>query len=80
MGIARLDISAVSLLLTFTEHTRVRPERLVSLVRKNPGRYRFVSERKLKVKVNSRSALDSLLEAKKIIPELEPAEADLEPQ
>ena len=72
MGIARLDVSAGALLLTFTEHTKVKPERLVSLARKNPGRYRFLSEQKLKIKVKSRSPLDSLLEAKEIVPELEP--------
>jgi transcription-repair coupling factor (superfamily II helicase) len=78
LGIARLDVSAGGLLLTFAEHTRVKPERLVSLARENPGRYRFLSEQKLKIKVKGRSPLDSLLEAQEVIPELVPDEGDLE--
>ncbi len=77
IGIARLDISAGSLVLTFGEHPRVKPERLVNLVRTDPGRYRFLSEKKLRIKIDGRTPLDSLLEAKRIIPELEAEEADL---
>jgi transcription-repair coupling factor (superfamily II helicase) len=78
VGIARLDISAGSLLLTFAEHTRVKPETLVNLVRTNPGRYRFLSEKKLKIKLDSRRPLDSLREAERIIPQWEAEKGDLE--
>ena len=78
VGIARLDIGAGSLLLTFAEHTRVKPETLVNLVRTNSGRYRFLSEKKLKIKIDVRSPLDSLREAERIIPLLEAEQGDLE--
>ena len=70
-GIGRLDVAPEGLSLTFSPDTKVRPERVVELVRRAPGRFGFLSDRKLRVRLANRPPLEGLSEAKKIVRELE---------
>lgn len=65
--VQRLDLSPEGLTLAFSLDTPVKPETLVSMVKRDPRRFRFLSERKLRVKLSSASALESLAEAKAIL-------------
>jgi transcription-repair coupling factor (superfamily II helicase) len=47
------------LTLTFSSDTPVKPETLVTLVKRDPRRYRFLSEQKLRVTLSTRTALGS---------------------
>ena len=67
LRLLRLDAAQNGLTLTFSSDTPVRPETLVSLVKRDPRRYRFLSEQKLRVTLFTRSALEALDEAKKIL-------------
>jgi len=70
-GIGRLDVAPEGLSLTFSPDTKVRPEKVVELVRRAPGRFGFLSDRKLRVRLSNRPPLEGLSEAKKIVRELE---------
>jgi hypothetical protein len=48
----------------------VEPEKVVSLVERDPNRFQFLSERKLKVKIDEKPSLDGLREAAWITKEL----------
>jgi transcription-repair coupling factor (superfamily II helicase) len=63
----RLDVTQDGVTLTFSNDTPVKPETLVTLVKRDPRRYRFLSERKLRVTLFTRTALEALDEAKRIL-------------
>jgi len=67
LRIVRLDVTPEGLTVTFSHDTKVKPETLVTLVRKHPKKYRFLSERKLKVRLSPRPALEALEDAKVIL-------------
>jgi transcription-repair coupling factor (superfamily II helicase) len=67
LRIVRLDVTPEGLTLTFSPDTSVKPERLVSLVKRDPPKYRFLSERKLKVRLSARPALEALQDARVIL-------------
>jgi len=67
LRIVRLDVTPEGLTLTFSSDTKVKPERLVTLVKRQPRKYRFLSERKLKVRLPPRPALETLEDAKVIL-------------
>jgi hypothetical protein len=51
----------------------VDPEKVVGLVERDPNRFQFLSERKLKVKIDEKPSLDALLETIRITKELDRA-------
>ena len=67
LRIVRLDVTPEGLTVTFSPDTSVRPERLVSLVKRDPKKFRFLTERKLKVRLSARPALEALQDAKVIL-------------
>ena len=69
-GITRLDISKVSLVLTFSEKTKVRPEKLVKLAEKRRHKVRFLDGNRIRIGIRMESASDALSEAKIIIKDL----------
>ncbi|MBW1805214.1 MAG: transcription-repair coupling factor [Deltaproteobacteria bacterium] len=70
MRVSRLDVNREALVFNFDSETSVDPERLVSFVGRNMRRFQFLSETRLKVRVFKESALEALLEARRIIREL----------
>ncbi|MFH1125368.1 MAG: transcription-repair coupling factor [Pseudomonadota bacterium] len=72
-GIGRLDVTPDGLSFSFSPDTKVKPERVVELVRRQPGRFGFLSDRKLKVRLSNRPALEALLEAKEVVQEFDPS-------
>jgi transcription-repair coupling factor (superfamily II helicase) len=65
-GVSKLDVSSESLIFTFSPESNVEPEKVVKLVEGDPNSYQFLSERRLKVKIDEKPSLDALLEAKRI--------------
>ena len=68
-GITRLDVTNDGLIFTFSPDTDMEPERLVQMVESRPKKFQFLSERKLKVTIGKQPPLETLHEAKRIIPE-----------
>jgi transcription-repair coupling factor (superfamily II helicase) len=67
MRILRLDVSPEGFTITFSPDTPVRPEKLVTLVKRDPRKYRFLSERKLKIRLTLRPPLEALDDAKRVL-------------
>ncbi|UCF56197.1 MAG: hypothetical protein JSW15_08850, partial [Deltaproteobacteria bacterium] len=67
MEVSRLDVSNVALIFTFSPDSDLEPEKVVKLVERDPKSFQFLSERKFKVNIGKQSALDALLEVKRII-------------
>ena len=65
-GVSKLDVSSESLIFTFSPESNVEPEKMVKLVERDPNSYQFLSERKLKVKIDEKPSFDALLEAERI--------------
>ncbi len=66
-GLSRLDAGPDGLLFTFSTDTKVDPDGLIDLMKKSPRRFRFLSDRKLKVHMIKQQPLDALLAAKDVI-------------
>jgi len=62
LGIVKLDVGAHSLNLTFSQQNRVDTEKLLSLVQNRPGRFKLLSEDKLKIHTGSLSSLSPEVE------------------
>ncbi|MCP4578542.1 MAG: transcription-repair coupling factor [Deltaproteobacteria bacterium] len=54
MGIIRLDVGRGSLTLTFAPLNHINTEKLLQTVGKNPGRFQFLSQSKLRIDMGSR--------------------------
>jgi transcription-repair coupling factor (superfamily II helicase) len=67
LRITRLDVLPDGLIVTFFEDTAVSPAKLVTLVKTKPKRFRFLTDRKLKVRLPACQPLEALLESKKVI-------------
>jgi transcription-repair coupling factor (superfamily II helicase) len=67
LRMTRLDVVPEGLIITFSEDTAVNPAKLIGLVKKQPKRFRFLTDRKLKVRLPACQPLDALLESKKVI-------------
>jgi transcription-repair coupling factor (superfamily II helicase) len=72
-GVSKLDVSNAALTFTFSAEASVDPEKVLSLVERDPSRFQFLSERKLKVKIDEKPSLDALLEAIRITEKLDQA-------
>jgi transcription-repair coupling factor (superfamily II helicase) len=72
-GMSKLDVGNEALTFLFSPESNVDPEKVVGLVEREPNRFQFLSERKLKVKIDEKPALDALLEAIGIAEELDQA-------
>jgi transcription-repair coupling factor (superfamily II helicase) len=67
LRITRLDVVPDGLAVTFSEDTAVHPAKVIGLVKKQPKRFQFLTERKLKVRLPPCQPLEALLESKRII-------------
>ncbi|MFH1351938.1 MAG: transcription-repair coupling factor [Pseudomonadota bacterium] len=70
MRVTRLDMSGENLLITFSHDADVEPGNLIKLVEREPRRFRFLSENKLKVWMGEKTVYESFQEAKKVIQEM----------
>ncbi|MBN2123877.1 MAG: transcription-repair coupling factor, partial [Deltaproteobacteria bacterium] len=70
LGISRVDVSEKALALTFSAETTIRGDSLVRLVENRPGAFRFLSDRKLRVRTTAETPLEALLEAEGLVQEL----------
>jgi len=61
------------LVVTFSEDTAVDPAKLIRLVKTLPKKFRFLTDRKLKVRLPGYQPLEALLESKKVIQALAPS-------
>ncbi len=73
-GVNRLDVSRDALTFTFSNETTVDPVKAVKLVKEAPRKFEFLSEGKLRAKIHKESTLEALIEAKRIIGELDLAQ------
>jgi len=67
LGISRLDVERKSLTFTFSQEKRMDSERLVQLINNQPGKFRFLSQYKLKIEIDMLSSLEDFHEIKKAI-------------
>jgi transcription-repair coupling factor (superfamily II helicase) len=72
-GVSKLDVSNEALTFTFSAESSVDPEKVLSLVERDPSSFQFLSERKLKINIDEKPSLDALLQAIKITEELDQA-------
>jgi hypothetical protein len=66
-------VSNEALTFTFSAESSVDPEKVLSLVERDPSSFQFLSERKLKINIDEKPSLDALLQAIKITEELDQA-------
>ncbi|MBN2033457.1 MAG: transcription-repair coupling factor [Deltaproteobacteria bacterium] len=67
LRLLRLDATQNGFTLTFSSDTPVKPETLLRLVKRDPRRYRFLSEHKLRVMLSAGTALTTIDQAKNIL-------------
>jgi transcription-repair coupling factor (superfamily II helicase) len=67
LRIMRLDVVQDGLIVTFCEDTAVNPAKVIRLVKTQPKKFRFLTDRKLKVKLPACQPLEAFLESKKVI-------------
>ncbi|MFO7461127.1 MAG: transcription-repair coupling factor [Desulfatiglandales bacterium] len=67
LRVLRLDVVQEGLLLTFASDTPVKPETMVTLMKRDPKKYSFLSGQKLRVSLFPGPALEALDEARKIL-------------
>ena len=67
LRITRLDVVPDGLIITFAEDTAVNPGKLVTLVKRQPKKFRFLTDKKLKVRLPACQPLEALLESEKVI-------------
>jgi len=67
LRITRLDVVPDGLIITFSEDTAVQPAKVISLVKRQPKKFRFLTDKKLKVRLPACQPLEALLELKKIV-------------
>ncbi len=72
----RLDVAEDGLLFTFAPDAPLNPEKLLKIVNKEPRKFLFVSDRKLRVRSGRLAPLQGLMEAKKMIEVLDTARSD----
>jgi transcription-repair coupling factor (superfamily II helicase) len=68
----RLEVTRGALVLTFAQDTDVDGAKLVELVESHPGKYRFSSENRLKVRPDDPGPLASLEEIRSLLGTLSP--------
>ena len=66
-GIGRLDVKREALVFTFSQATKIRPERIVRMAREHRPRIQFLSDMKMKVNIRKESPVDALQEALDVI-------------
>jgi transcription-repair coupling factor (superfamily II helicase) len=67
LRITRLDVVPDGLVVAFPEDTAVNPAKLIGLAKKQPNKFQFVTDRKIKIKLPAYQPLEALLESKKVI-------------
>jgi transcription-repair coupling factor (superfamily II helicase) len=67
LRITRLDVVPDGLIVTFSEDTAVHPAKVMGLVKKQPNKFQFLTDKKLKARLPACQPLEALLESKKVI-------------
>jgi len=70
IGIQRLDLAGESAVLTFSEKTGVKPEKITALIQKDPQRFRLAPDHVLQAKVLPDVSTDPVEATKKVLQEL----------
>ena len=55
--VSRLDVSNEALIFVFAPESDLEPEKVVKLVERDPKRFQFLSERKVKIKIGEQTDL-----------------------
>lgn len=71
LGITRLDIGSSGVVLTFVGEGGIDPQKIVRFVSENAGRFRFLSENRLKIYFGRISLPEDLCRVEKVIEELD---------
>ena len=67
MGITRLDVDRKSLVMTFSQEKKIDTEKLVQLLDKKAGKFRFLSQYKLKIEIDRLSSPEDFREIEKAL-------------
>jgi transcription-repair coupling factor (superfamily II helicase) len=67
IGINKLDVSDDGMILTFSPETKLDPEKVIQWFGNRPERYRFLSDRKLKVATATEKPLEALIHGKRVL-------------
>jgi transcription-repair coupling factor (superfamily II helicase) len=70
IGVQRLELGTHRMVITFSEKTRVVPEKITNLVQKDPQRFRLTPDYVLQVRVVSDGFSDPVEATKKVLQEL----------
>ncbi len=66
-GISRLEVERNSLTLSFSQKKNIDSEKLIQLINNQPGKYRFLSQYKLKIETDMLSSLEDFHKIEKAI-------------
>jgi transcription-repair coupling factor (superfamily II helicase) len=64
--VIRLDVSQDSLIMTFSPTSDFEPEVVIKWVERNPKKFQFLSDQKLKIWIKKETAVEALQEVKKV--------------
>lgn len=67
MEVSKLDVRFDGLILTFLPDTKIEPEKMIQWFEKRPETFRFLSDKKIKVKTGTQNSLEAIAEGKKIL-------------
>ena len=67
MGITQLDVDRKSLVMTFSQEKKIDTEKLVQLLDKKAGKFRFLSQYKLKIEIDRLSSPEDFREIEKAL-------------
>ncbi len=70
-GIIRLDVGGENLVFTFSTNTKVRPDRMIEILKRRKYRFQFLSEAKLKIGLGGKPAVQALYEAENVVKEID---------
>jgi hypothetical protein len=75
MGIIRLDVGSNRLVLTFPSNGKTNPTEIVTLVKRDPVKFRFLSENRLAIRLGFDEALSNLSKIETLLESLTPLQS-----
>lgn len=70
IDVIKLDVNSKTLLFAFSPDTKKDPESLIRAVSSKPKKFQFLSERKLRAKIEKQTPLEGLMEVDRVVREL----------
>jgi transcription-repair coupling factor (superfamily II helicase) len=65
--VVRLDVTPDGVVFTFSPDTPINPEKLIRMAGKEPKKFQFLSDRKLKARLGQLTPLRGLMEARRVV-------------